>query len=75
MSSTAKRLGKRVIGYPEHIVPTISSKQWVRGLKADPKRRVRIYSLFSRFIFFDNARLGNRLPAQFVSYTRMDIQI
>lgn len=45
MATTAKRLGKRVIGYPEHVVPTISSRDWVNGLKRDPIRFVGSYSI------------------------------
>ncbi|KAF4576856.1 hypothetical protein EYR36_000546 [Pleurotus pulmonarius] len=45
MASTAKRLGKRIIGYPENTVPVISSRDWVRGLVKDPKRDVIDYLL------------------------------
>lgn len=45
MTSTAKRLGKRVVGYPEHIVPTVSTKDWLRDLKRDPVRSTVNYIL------------------------------
>lgn len=48
MASTAIRLGKRVIGHPEHVVPTVSSKDWINGLKRDPIRFVVDY-LFALF--------------------------
>lgn len=44
-ASTAKRLGKRVIGYPEVSVPVVSVKDWVTGLTDDPKRLVSFHIL------------------------------
>ncbi|KAJ7581105.1 sulfate transporter family-domain-containing protein [Mycena floridula] len=60
MASTAKRLGKRVVGYPEHIVPTISSKEWISKAKTDPKRFVVNYffSLFPIIGWISRYNLG-----------------
>jgi solute carrier family 26 (sodium-independent sulfate anion transporter), member 11 len=32
MASTAKRVGKDIIGYPEDPVPVVSSRDWVRNI-------------------------------------------
>ncbi|KAA1471250.1 sulfate permease [Dentipellis sp. KUC8613] len=37
MAESAKRFGKRIIGYPEEKIPVISSKDWIRNLSKDPK--------------------------------------
>ncbi|KAJ7046551.1 sulfate transporter family-domain-containing protein [Mycena alexandri] len=42
---TAKRLAKRVVAYPEHSVPYVSSKDFVGPYMKDPRRRVRDYLL------------------------------
>ncbi|KAF8638506.1 hypothetical protein AX16_010489 [Volvariella volvacea WC 439] len=46
--SSLKRLGKRVIGYPEHRVPVISSKDWLLQFARNPVSHVVEYliSLF-----------------------------
>ncbi|KAL0572627.1 Sulfate permease 2 [Marasmius crinis-equi] len=46
MSQTLKNVGKRVIGYPEHIVPVISTKDWFsRVFRRDPIRAVADYAI------------------------------
>lgn len=40
MASTVKRLGKQAIGYPEDATPVISSSDYLRSLKTDPKHQV-----------------------------------
>lgn len=44
MASTAKRLGKQIIGYPEEIIPVISTRDYVLQTTRDPIRRVSIRS-------------------------------
>jgi hypothetical protein len=36
----AERYGKKVIGYPEEIVPVVSTNDWIRQHTDDPLRRV-----------------------------------
>ncbi len=36
----AERYGKKVIGYPEEIVPVVSTNDWIRQHTGDPRRRV-----------------------------------
>ncbi|KAG6920007.1 hypothetical protein DXG01_013356 [Tephrocybe rancida] len=47
-TSSAKRVGKKIIGYPEDIVPVVSVKDWVQDQTSNPKQRVIDYliSLF-----------------------------
>lgn len=40
-ATTTKRLGKRIIGYPEETVPVISSKDWLGRFVRNPKQPVR----------------------------------
>ncbi|KAJ7752081.1 sulfate transporter family-domain-containing protein [Mycena metata] len=42
---TAKRLAKRVVAYPEHSVPYVSSKDFVGPYIRDPRRPIRDYLL------------------------------
>ncbi|KAJ8078541.1 Sulfate permease 2 [Marasmius tenuissimus] len=45
MSNTVKNLGKRAIGYPEEIVPVVSTKDWFgRVFNRDPRRQVVNYA-------------------------------
>ncbi|RDB24002.1 putative sulfate permease C3H7.02 [Hypsizygus marmoreus] len=44
-TATAKRLGKRFIGYPEKSVPVVSSADWVKQYATNPKRHVIDYLL------------------------------
>ncbi|KNZ75409.1 putative sulfate permease C3H7.02 [Termitomyces sp. J132] len=46
--SSAKKVGKRIIGYPEEIVPVVSVKEWVSDQASSPKQRLVDYviSLF-----------------------------
>lgn len=43
---SAKRVGKDIIGYPQHTVPVVSSKDWIGNLKRNPKDAVRRTSSF-----------------------------
>ncbi|KAJ4488210.1 sulfate transporter family-domain-containing protein [Lentinula aciculospora] len=36
MAPSAKELGKKIIGYPEHIVPVVTIKDWVSQFNKDP---------------------------------------
>lgn len=38
MTSTAERLAKRIVDYPEDSVPVVSVKGWMRNLTRDPKQ-------------------------------------
>ncbi|SJL01238.1 related to sulfate permease II [Armillaria ostoyae] len=60
MTSTAKRLGKRIIGYPEEIVPVVSSKDYVLQYTKNPGKRVVNYfvSLFPIFGWITRYNLG-----------------
>ncbi|GBE82467.1 Probable sulfate permease [Sparassis crispa] len=60
MFSTAKRYGKRIIGYPEESVPVVSVSDWVRHLSRDPKREVLHYfrSLFPIIGWITRYNLG-----------------
>ena len=40
MASTAKRVGKKIIAYPEDGVPIISTTTYVKGRLGDPKQSV-----------------------------------
>lgn len=42
-TASAKRLGKRVIGYPEEVVPVISSKDWFNQFGGNPANSVRSF--------------------------------
>lgn len=48
---TAKRYGKRIIGYPEEIVPVVGTNDWVSQYTSHPTQRVKNYilSLFPIF--------------------------
>ncbi|KAG6889735.1 hypothetical protein C0995_015033 [Termitomyces sp. Mi166 len=37
--SSARRIGKRIIGYPEEIVPVVTVKEWVYDQTVNPKQR------------------------------------
>ncbi|KAG7446123.1 sulfate permease [Guyanagaster necrorhizus] len=60
MISSAKRLGKRIIGYPEEIVPVVSSKDYVLQYTQDPGKRVVDYlvGLFPIFGWITRYNLG-----------------
>ncbi len=60
MTSTAKRLGKRIIGYPEEIVPVVSSKDYVLQYTENPGKRVRMH--------FSNAESYSCICVQVVNY-------
>ncbi|KAG6813355.1 hypothetical protein H0H92_011903 [Tricholoma furcatifolium] len=51
MPSSAKRIGKKIIGYPEQSVPVVSIKDWVDDHTSNSKQRVIDYvvSLFPIF--------------------------
>jgi sodium-independent sulfate anion transporter 11 len=38
-AETLKHVGKTVIGYPEEVIPVVSSRDWVEKVVGDPKRR------------------------------------
>jgi sodium-independent sulfate anion transporter 11 len=42
---TAKRYGKRIIDYPEEVVPVVGVKEWVGQYTSNPIRRVQNYVL------------------------------
>ncbi|KAG9318408.1 sulfate transporter family-domain-containing protein [Chiua virens] len=48
MTSTAKRFGKKIIGYPEDSAPIVSSSSWVKDHFKDPRHAITDYlsSLF-----------------------------
>lgn len=50
---SAKRLGKRVIGYPEQTVPVVSTADWISQYTGNPRKRVcyRSRLLFSLFAY------------------------
>ncbi|KAG5639596.1 hypothetical protein H0H81_010798 [Sphagnurus paluster] len=50
-TASAKRLGKRIIGYPEEIVPVVTVKDWATQYTSNPKQRIIDYlvSLFPLF--------------------------
>ncbi|KAK0210542.1 sulfate transporter family-domain-containing protein [Desarmillaria ectypa] len=60
MASTAKTLGKRIIGYPEEIVPVISARDYVLQATQDPIRRILEYiaSLFPILGWITRYNLG-----------------
>ncbi|KAK0459512.1 sulfate transporter family-domain-containing protein [Desarmillaria tabescens] len=60
MASTAKRLGKRIVGYPEEIVPVISARDYVLQATQDPIRRILEYiaSLFPILGWITRYNLG-----------------
>jgi hypothetical protein len=41
ISERAKKLGKKLIAYPEQEPSVLSSKDWLQGLRRDPKEFVR----------------------------------
>ncbi|KAF8578171.1 sulfate permease [Ramaria rubella] len=59
-ASTIKTYGKKIVGYPEHNVPTISSGNWVRNLVPEPKHQGMNYvkSLFPILGWIGRYNLG-----------------
>lgn len=49
--SSAKELGKRVIGYPQQTVPVVSAADWVSQYTSNPRQRVCFCPTLC-FIFF-----------------------
>lgn len=45
--SSVKRLGKRIVDYPEETVPVASVTEWVGNLVNNPVQRVRTRLFFS----------------------------
>ncbi|KAK0503038.1 sulfate transporter family-domain-containing protein [Armillaria luteobubalina] len=60
MASTAKRLGKQIIGYPEEIIPVISTRDYILQTTQDPIRRIQEYvsSLFPILGWITRYNLG-----------------
>ncbi|TFK42912.1 sulfate permease [Crucibulum laeve] len=58
--SSAKNFGKRVVGYPEQIVPVVSSKDWIARGFVDPRQRIKNYvlSLFPILSWITRYNLG-----------------
>lgn len=59
-TTSAKRLGKRFIGYPEEIVPVVSVKDWATQYTTSPKQRIIDYvvSLFPLFQWLPRYNFG-----------------
>ncbi|KAF9466400.1 sulfate permease [Collybia nuda] len=59
-TATAKRLGKRIIGYPEQKVPVISTKDWLGRFVRNPKQPIIDYllSLFPLITWLPRYNLG-----------------
>ncbi|GLB35321.1 putative STAS domain containing protein [Lyophyllum shimeji] len=59
-AASAKRLGKRFIGYPEEIVPVVSVQDWAAQYTSSPKQRFMDYvvSLFPIFQWLPRYNLG-----------------
>jgi sodium-independent sulfate anion transporter 11 len=46
---SGKRIGKRIIGYPETIVPVVDAQDWISQYTTNPRQRVRNVAIL---IFF-----------------------
>ncbi|KAF8061495.1 sulfate permease [Lyophyllum atratum] len=59
-TASAKRLGKRFIGYPEEIVPVVSVHEWAVQHTSNPKQRLIDYlvSLFPLFQWISRYNFG-----------------
>lgn len=49
-SSKAKQYGKKILGYPEHRVKTVSSLEWLSNLVPNPRHQVCQFLDTVRFI-------------------------
>ncbi|EGN96006.1 hypothetical protein SERLA73DRAFT_170446 [Serpula lacrymans var. lacrymans S7.3] len=60
MASTAKRLGKRAVDYPDETAPIVSVKDYVQSLSRNPKREAINYviSIFPIFGWITRYNLG-----------------
>ncbi|KAF8892628.1 sulfate transporter family-domain-containing protein [Infundibulicybe gibba] len=57
-TATAKRLGKRIIDYPEDAVPVVSSTEWTKPYTSNPRDRSYFVSLFPIFGWISRYNLG-----------------
>jgi hypothetical protein len=70
-STSLKRYGKKLVGYPEHHVATVSSRDWLTNLVPSPKNQVSLSGPVSRTVPHGPCA-GRRICHESVSYFRLD---